>query len=326
MIFLDMNRENAGIAYELFEDAVRAKEVLFRPFVNQNDFCRFFMENQADEVHKITILEEHGWGFASGCFLSGESRAFLSMIVVKKEMQGQGIGKTLLACLEERLRKESGVSKIEIVFFNPMTFPWQIPGKKTADHPNAPGVDVGSKAYLFFKNCRYRDYAMQNSYYLDLHDYSEPDFAEDIKEGLEKENITIEIYNSDRHYGMEEMIHKFQNPLWEREILGETAKGENSRPILIAAYNGKVIGFTGPLDVEKSGRGYFCGIGVDPDYRGKRISTILFCKLCISLKEKGADFMSLFTGENNPARNIYEAAGFRIVRTWADMRKEWKDG
>ena len=36
----------------------------------------------------------------------------------------------------------------------------------------------------------------------------------------------------------------------------------------------------------------------------------------------GAGYMTLFTGEANPARNIYEAAGFRIVRTWADMRKE----
>ncbi|WP_024345564.1 GNAT family N-acetyltransferase [Lacrimispora indolis] len=326
MNFLDLNEENAGTAFELFEDAVRIKEVLFRPFENQSAFRRFFMENQSEEIHKITILEEQGRGFASGCFQRGEDRAYLSMILVKKEKQRQGIGRAMLAYLEDRLRKESGVSKIEIVFFNPMTFSWYIPGKKTADHPNAPGVDVGSNAYLFFKNCRYRDYAMQNSYYLDLDAYAVPDFAATITEGLEKENITIEIYDADRHYGMEEMIHKFRNPLWEREILGETAKGEKSRPILIAAHNGKVIGFTGPLDVEKSGRGYFCGIGVDPDYRGKRISTVLFCRLCISLKEIGAGFMSLFTGENNPARNIYEAAGFRIVRTWADMRKEWKDG
>ena len=41
----------------------------------------------------------------------------------------------------------------------------------------------------------------------------------------------------------------------------------------------------------------------------------------MSLKEQGASFMSLYTGEDNPARNIYEAAGFKIVRSWADMRK-----
>lgn len=32
--------------------------------------------------------------------------------------------------------------------------------------------------------------------------------------------------------------------------------------------------------------------------------------------------MSLYTGDTNPARHIYESSGFKIVRTWANMRKE----
>ena len=31
--------------------------------------------------------------------------------------------------------------------------------------------------------------------------------------------------------------------------------------------------------------------------------------------------MSLYTGDSNPARYIYEAAGFTIVRSFMDMRK-----
>ena len=50
----------------------------------------------------------------------------------------------------------------------------------------------------------------------------------------------------------------------------------------------------------------------------------MFASLCIGLKEIGAQFMTLFTGENNPARNIYEAAGFKIVKSFADMRKDIK--
>ena len=46
----------------------------------------------------------------------------------------------------------------------------------------------------------------------------------------------------------------------------------------------------------------------------------------VALKAMGASFMTLFTGENNPARNIYEAAGFTVVRTWADMRKTLYNG
>ena len=82
------------------------------------------------------------------------------------------------------------------------------------------------------------------------------------------------------------------------------------------------MGFTGPLAVQPSGRGYFTGIAVHPDCRGGGAGKVLFSSLCESLRDMGAGYMTLFTGEANPARNIYEAAGFRIVRTWADMRKE----
>lgn len=326
MDYIDLNHKNAVAANRLFEEAVEEKEMLFKPFENLDAFCSFFYENTESNIHKISVVGRNGCAFASGCYVEGETRAFLTLLIVKKELQKQGIGRTMLSYLEELLRKESGVSKIEIVFFNPMTLSWMIPGKNGADHPNAPGIDVGSSAYLFFKNCQYRDYAMQNSYYMDLGKYRIPSFIEDTIQTLKEENITFGIYEADKYDGMEEMIHKFQNPMWDRDILNEIAKGKNARPILIASHHRKVIGFTGPLDVEKSGRGFFAGIGVDCDYRGKKISKVLFCKLCVSLQQMGADFMTLFTGENNPARNIYEAAGFKIVRTWADMRKEWKNG
>ena len=50
----------------------------------------------------------------------------------------------------------------------------------------------------------------------------------------------------------------------------------------------------------------------------------VFCEMCARHRNGGADFMSLYTGEDNPARNIYESAGFRIVRSFADMRKAVK--
>ena len=51
---------------------------------------------------------------------------------------------------------------------------------------------------------------------------------------------------------------------------------------------------------------------------------VLFSVLCRSLKEIGASYMTLFTGETNPARYIYQSAGFKIVKTWADMEKKIK--
>ena len=72
------------------------------------------------------------------------------------------------------------------------------------------------------------------------------------------------------------------------------------------------------------GRGNFCGIGVRTEYRGRGIGKPVFCEMCARHRNGGADFMSLYTGEDNPARNIYESAGFRIARSFSDMRKVLK--
>ena len=51
------------------------------------------------------------------------------------------------------------------------------------------------------------------------------------------------------------------------------------------------------------------------------LGTLLFYRLCQAEKEAGARYMSLFTGEKNPARHIYERAGFEAVRTFGILRK-----
>ena len=189
-------------------------------------------------------------------------------------------------------------------------------------HPNTPGVDVSCGAYLFFKNCGYREFALQNSYYLPLSQYEYPADMAKHKENLKEKGFTFTVYDKKEHSEMEEMLQALGNPEWQRIVLGEPALSEGGRPILVALCGKQVCGFTGPLAVEESGRGFFAGIAVDEKARGNGLAKTLFCALCYQLKEMGAEYMTLFTGENNPARNIYEAAGFSVVRSWSDMRKE----
>ena len=46
-------------------------------------------------------------------------------------------------------------------------------------------------------------------------------------------------------------------------------RNQKGWPVLVLLDHTQVIGFTGPLSVETSGRGYFAGIGVDQGYQGK---------------------------------------------------------
>ena len=129
-------------------------------------------------------------------------------------------------------------------------------------------------------------------------------------------------YDRTKHTGLAELFDDLNNPGWKQAVLANDAKGEEARPLLVAVHQGRTVcGYTGPLSVSPEGRGCFHGIGVHHAYRQHGAGKVLFSTLCMALREQGASFMSLYTGEDNPARNIYEAAGFKIVRSWAGMRK-----
>ena len=307
--------------YELYNQTVNNLEVLHQELLWEEWKNKFFAEEQ--DIRKYTVADADGHGFASGCIDDRSGKCFITFIAVEKEERRKGLGGMLLEALEKKLREEKGQQQaIEISFFNPVVFGWNIPEKDGVTHPNTPGVDVSCGAYLFFKNCGYREFALQNSYYLPLSQYEYPADMEKHKENLKEKGFTFTVYDNKEHSGMKEMLQALGNPEWQRSVLGEPALSEGGRPILVALCGKQVCGFTGPLAVEESGRGFFAGIAVDEKARGNGLAKTLFCALCYQLKEMGAEYMTLFTGENNPARNIYEAAGFSVVRSWSDMRKE----
>lgn len=312
-------------AWKLFENLIAEGELLQESLTEEAFVEKVFLKQ--DKVGCIGLASQDRAGFAFGCTDFLQKKNFITLVMVKKEDRGKGIGTALLNALEEKLQEqqkaaeETWNNRCEISFFNPVTFSWKIPGKH-ANHPNMPGVDRESGVCTFFEKAGYHVFAVQNSYYLSLKEYEGSEIIAKKKEELEKEGITFVPYDSGSQKGMKEMLASFQNPLWEKEILSEPGKAGGGRTILVPVKEGRVCGFTGPLDVEKKGRGYFAGIAVDESVRGKGVAKILFCELCMGLKEQGASFKTLFTGEKNPARNIYEAAGFQIVKSWANMRKE----
>ena len=89
----------------------------------------------------------------------------------------------------------------------------------------------------------------------------------------------------------------------------------------VALAGNTVAGFAGPVYPEPTGRGCFAGIGIAPQYQHRHLGKLLFFRLCAEEKRAGAVYMSLFTGVANPARRIYESAGFTSVRTFGVLLK-----
>ena len=262
-------------------------------------------------------------GVASGSISRERKAGFLSYICVSPDCRRKGLATALMEELEAALSARPEVEKLEAVFFNPVQLPWYIPHGDGAWHPCMPGVDKSSGLYLFLKNRGWREFVQQNCYFRRMADYEDKPSIAATRERLLSEGIELTLYDPDKHHGLPELFDNIGNPGWKAHVLAHL-----DLPIVVAVdvnADGLVVGYTGPLSVSGTpGRGNFCGIGVRTDYRGRGIGKPVFCEMCARHRNGGADFMSLYTGEDNPARNIYESAGFRIVRSFADMRKALK--
>lgn len=278
---------------------------------------------------KVSLLAMEGSrviGFAGGTYKSGTTVGYITFVLVDAPYRRQGTGTVLLAAVGKALKAAAAIEGTELAclearFFNPVALEWVVPGTAGHDHPNAPGVDVAGKGYLFMKNNGFRDCDYENSYYRCLPGFEYSPAISHTLDELKAQGIEIIYYDVAKHTGLEELVDDLGSEDWRTILLANAARPDGGLPLLIVADGARVCGFAGPLDVQQSGRGYFAGIGIHSRYRQRGAGKALFSSLCMGLKDKGAGFMTLFTGEANPARNIYESAGFKIVKSWAGMRK-----
>lgn len=287
-----------------------------------NNFFR--VNNEYKVVNYKALINEEIVGFCSGVIYPSRNTFYITMILVKEKWQKQGIGTKLYKKLEKTWLSDENIRKVELIFTNPINLIWTVPNTLNHEHPNSPGVDLKGDGYLFLKNFGFRDFAYQNSYYKKISDYEYSDNILTKIEKAKKENLTTNFYDINKHIGLKELMTNLRSDSWESEILAHVNEKKENNTLLVALEGNKVIGFTGPIHKQENGRGYFAGIGIHSDYRGKGIGTLLFSRLCMGFKEIGVSYMTLFTGKNNPARNIYERENFKIVRSWANMRKEIK--
>ena len=270
-------------------------------------------------------------GFSCG-FVRLEDRdkenhiGYFNQIFVDQLYRRQGIG-TLLWKEVAKWFKEKNCVAVRSFYQSPVNWPWYIPGTDHHNHPGTPAIRINTSEYFFMLAMGFYMQGQIDAFHLPLSEYHMPEKVKAKMKENEQKGLTVEVYDPNKHFGVEEFCQKI-------EATGNTGfanairynlKREKPYPFLIASDHGKMVGWTGPMYTEASGRGHLDGICVDPDVRGGGLGRGLFCTLCEYSKTQGSGFMTFFTGLENPARYIYLGAGFKIVQSYAIMKHDLEE-
>lgn len=315
-------RSAVGDLRGIYNSLINSDSLLYRP-LEKEEFERIFLMDGTLTLCAVNEREE-AVGFLSARLPNADGVSYLTYFGVLPQYRRRGCASALLDEAERILRDEYSAERIDIVFHNPAHLPWIIPGSRDG-HPCAPGIKSDSSAASLLLQRGYTEWCAQISYYSSLDGYKILDGQAERLSALADDGISITYYDSTRHRGLDELFDAIRNPGWKKTVLAHL-----DQPIVVAVdekKDGLVIGYTGPLSQVREGfgiRGNFCGIGTHPDYRGRGIATLIFCEMCRHHAEHGATFMSLYTGESNLARRVYEYAGCRGVVRWSNLRLKFE--
>ena len=321
---------DARSVISIWNAASGAGEVVYKP-ITEEGFKRGFIDEIPGGGRPVCLAAgdpERVSGFIhgvlQGSYLPGESfentPAYLTALFVSPESRGRGVGTALLNAFLEACRK-AGKRRAAVGEKNPVQLGWRIPNTPGHDHNKAPGVDEDCLGYEFLQRRGFTVSAREIAMYLPLSRYAPPPDLERRRAVLAERGIDTGRYDLALGYDFDRMCDRVGSEYW-RKVLRDETKSPRPRPILAATRDGSVVGFTGPVDLEPSGRGWFTGICTDPEFGGLGIATVLFNLLMQEFIAIGASFSTLFTGATNHAQRLYLHTGFTVVRRFSEMAKD----
>ena len=314
--------------YDLYCD-FRAEDDFYKEMTFE-EFSGYLFKNNHFQPEGTFLAVEDGklLGIGGALVKSSDDNnpnasGYIHTFIVKKEYRRQGIGSKLLALCEQYI-KDKGRTSARLVFLSPINWPWYIPNTDHHIHPGTPAIRINSDMYIFLYHHNYFVNSIHEGFHLPLSEYELPQSGVAKMEENKQRGLFVEMYDPNKHYGVEDFCKKIEgsNAGFAHSIRYNLNR-EDPRPFLCANENGRMVGWTGAIWNEASGRGHFDGIIVDEDIRGAGLGKALFCYLCYQSKLNGAQYMTFFTGLDNPARYIYLSAGFKIAQSFADMKKKF---
>jgi ribosomal protein S18 acetylase RimI-like enzyme len=269
-----------------------------KPLSEKTVASRILEKESFDPAGSFVAVEGRqaiGFSLAVMSAEEGKRDGFLGVLAVEPRWRRKGVGTLLLRKAEAYLRGK-GAERILTTFeHNPLAL--------------LPGVPAVGATYAFFLNQGYRSY-QQEFLQIMKQELAAFRFSQKIRERICKlagEGVRIGLMRSEELPVADKFLAACF-PQWHHGIVAALRRG---RQMIVAAQNGKILGFSGPYSVRKSGRGDFHAIGVDPAAQSRGLGAALFSVMTGELRKGGAQYVLLTTELNNPAQEIYVRCGYR---------------
>lgn len=295
----------------------------YKPFTEET-FVQAFIEHQHYDPQCMWVGCEDGKviAFAAGCsgddLPLGDVAGYITCVIVDTATAQKSDYNALIWLLEKRFL-ELGKKQAEVLFFNPTKLIWTMPSEPRHEHNNAPGISKEQPLYEALIERGYADRATQCGMYLPLGQFTIPADVMNKEDKANRLGYKISEYDANVHTELDALLAALQNPQWQKDI---TQFAQQGVPIVMAIYGTQCVGFAGPIVREHNGRAFFSGIGVHPAHEGHGLGSVLFFRMVEAFQHAGCDYVTLFTGSNNPAIRIYQKAGFTIEKEFSILRKE----
>lgn len=349
MTIRPFEQKDLSAVVALWNEAVERGDVVYKK-INEEYYHRKFERDPNYDARYAFVADEEGQvigfihGTAKKIMLDHETfentPGFITCLFVRSDKRRRGVGTALLNRLMDEFRA-AGKTKVRCTESNPINLDWTIPGTPGHDHNNTPGIDLDGMAYPFMQKNGFEDYAHEIAMYLDLSTYTPWEGLKAKQEELLAQGIYTGRYDAaNLDYDFDGMCDRVGSDYWRCSLRTEIEAWKQNkpnqdnrfipngkvpagpRPILVATHDHSIVAFTGPVDKQESGRGWFTGICTDPLFERRGIASVLFNLLMQEFVAEGAAFSTLFTGEDNHAQLIYKRAGFEVRRRFAIMGRD----
>ena len=236
-----------------------------------------------------------------------DKEGFISYFSIHPDEDFNEIGKIFLQALEDR-HKNAGRTRLSTAYI-PL---YHLQG--FSEKYDMRYIDLFRQAgYTENVSCRRRrklsDYQLSDGYFL-------------RKADLEKEGFYIGALPYEYLAEFVSSTNSFSNGAWAwqfRSALSHTTDLGRAR---VAIYNGRIIGgciFGDPYSDE----GRFGPFGMDPEYRGKGIGSVIFADCLNEMKKRGiSEAWAQWTPTSGAANSLYNKAGFLTEDRFYTFEKE----